>query len=224
MSEQRISRKELHQPDRIQKWLYTASNFIFKNQKWFIAGSIALVVIIIGILSGMRYYQTEQIKQANLLYEAQKAVNEAIDGKEEQQQSALKAIESFLADFPDEMNTAIAWTYLGKLYVSQKKWGQAEESYKKAAEHPKAIIGMINAAKLSLAVVYENQQQWDAANKILQSIEGENWRDVRWKNLAHIALMQGDKNTAKSNLEQLIKETPQSVFKREAESILLTLN
>jgi len=118
----------------------------------------------------------------------------------------------------------IALMYLGELYVSQKQWNQAEDAYKKAIKHPKAIVSMVNAAKLSLAVVYENQQQWEAANQIIQSIEGDDWRDVRWKNLARIALLQGDKATAKSNLEKLIKETPQSVFKRDAEAILLTLN
>jgi len=223
MNEQRMSRKELHQQDRIQKWLSVINDYIYKNQKWFIIGSLAFVALVIGVLSGIQYYQAEQIKQANLLYTAQKTLSAAVEG-EEGQQTALKVFDEFLTSYPDETNSAIALTYLGELYVGQKQWDQAARAYKQAIEHPKALAGMINAAKLSLAVVYQNQQQWDAATQVIQSIEGEDWRDLRWKNLAHIALMQGNNAAAKSHLEQLIKETPQSVFKQEAESILLTLN
>ncbi len=223
MNEQPMSRKELHQQDRIQTWLSVIIDYLYKNQKWFIIGSIAFVAIVIGILAGIQYYQAEQIKQANLLYTAQKALSEAVN-REEGQPAALKIFDEFLTIYPDETNSAIALTYLGELYVGQKQWDQAANAYKKAIAHPKALAGMINAAKLSLAVVYENQQQWEAANQIIQSIDGDDWRDIRWKNLAQIALMQGNKAAAKANLEQLIKETPQSVFKQEAEAILLTLN
>lgn len=223
MSEQRMSRKELHQPDQIQQWLYAISNFIYKMRKWFIIGGIAVVIAMITVFSGMQYYQSEQIEQANQFYSAQKLLNESFS-LDENQQPAMNALHELLKAYPDSVYGAVTLMHLGELHVKQKQWSQAEENYKKAMEHPKAIASMLNAAKLSLAVVYENQQQWEAANQIIQSIEGENWKDVRWKNLARIALVRGDKATAKANLEQLIKDTPQSVFKQEAETILLTLN
>ncbi len=222
MSEQRMSRKELHQPDQIQAWLYAASNFIYKNRKLFIAGTIVFTIAVIGIFYGRYYYQTKQIEQANLLYTAQK--NIATNSGTEQQNQAIQAFQEFLANYPDTTNSTIALMHLGQLYTVQKNWSQAEQTYQKVIEHSKAIPSMITAAKLSLTAVYENQQKLDQARQTAESIDGKDWQDVRWKTLARIALTKGDIVTAKSHLEQLINNTPNSEFKQEANTLLLTLN
>ena len=222
MSEQRMSRKELHRPDRVQQWLYAISNYVYGKKHWFIAGGIAIVIGAIAVFSGIQYNQSQQIKQANLLYAAQQILGE--DDLAEKDSRALNAFNEFFSKYSDSSNGVVALMNIGKLHVKQKQWDQAELAYKQASEHPKAGVSMINAAKVSLAVVYENQQQWDAANQIINSIEGEEWRDVRWKNLAQIALAQGDVDMAKALLERLIERTPQSVFRQEAQTMLLTLH
>ena len=224
MSEKRMSRKELHQPDRIQEWLYATSNFIYEKRLWFIAGGFVALALLVAGLVGVQFYNAGQIKQANEFYEAQKIMQPSLPLDERQQQQAIEGFQKFLENYPDGLYGAVALMRLGALFTAQKKWSLAEEHYAKAIEHPKALENMKNASKLSLAVVYENQQQWEEANQVIESIEGDAWRDVRWKNLARIALLRGDKASAQKNLEKLIQETPQSVFKQEAETILLTLN
>ena len=222
MSEQRMSRKELHRPDRIQQALYAISNFIFIKKKWFIAGGIALIVAVIAVFLGIQYYQIQQIEQANLLYAAQRILTE--DGLENAEPRALNAFNEFYEKYPDSGNGAVALMHIGKLYVEQNQWEQAEQAYRRATKHTKAAVSLVNAAKVSLAVIYEGQQKWDAANEVINSIEGEDWRDVRWKYLAQIALAQRDINTAKDYLERLVERTPDSLFRQEAQTILLTLN
>ncbi|MBF0286315.1 MAG: tetratricopeptide repeat protein [SAR324 cluster bacterium] len=222
MSEQRMSRKELHQPDQIQLWLYAASNFIYKKRKLFIAGIVLFTVAIISVFYGHHYYQAQQIKQANLIYEAKKHI--LVNSGKESQNQAIQAFNQFLKDYSDTVNSAIALMHLGELHTIQKNWGQAEQAYKKVIEHPKAIPSMITAAKLSLIAVYENQQMFDTAKQAAESIDGENWEDIRLRTLAQIALTKGDLSTAKSHLEQLIKNTPNSEFTQEANTLLLTIN
>ena len=222
MSEQRMSRKELHRPDRVQQALYAISNYVFRKKKWFIAGGIALVILVIAVFSGIQFYQSQQIKQAKLLYAAQQILSEG--DQKEIETRAFNAFNEFFKKYPESGNGVVALMHIGKLHVQQKQWDQAEQAYKQVIEHPKAGISLINAAKVSLAVVYESQQQWDAANEIINSIEGEDWRDVRWKNLAQIALAQGDINTAKEFLERLVERTPQSALRQEAQTMLLTLH
>lgn len=219
-----MSRKELHQPDRIQEWLYATSNFIYQMRRWFIAGGIAVLGILVAVFVGVQLHQAGQIEQANEFYEAQKIINPLLPSDEMQQQEAIKSFNAFLENYPKGIYGAVALMRLGEIYTAQQQWSLAEEHYEKAIAHTQAIESMKNVSKLSLAVVYENQQQWQEAQQVIESIEGEDWRDVRWKNLARIALLQGDKATAQKNLEQLIQDTPQSAFRQEAETLLLTLN
>lgn len=224
MSEERMSRKELHQPDRVEVWLYSAVNYMYKKRQWFITGGIAVIVVAAGILLGMNYYQNEQIKQAELLYTAQKELLEVTDTNADGQRRAIEAFKDFLSTYPDGSNSTIAWMHLGELHAKQQDWGNAEKAYQNVINGKNVPQVMATSAKLSLAALYENQKKWDEASRTISQIQGDDWRDLQWKSLARIELAQGKTSEARSHLEQLVKETPESPFKQEAESLLLTLN
>ena len=218
-----MSRKELHQPDRIQVWLYAVANFIFKNSRWFIASGVIVILGMIGTFLGIQYAQNEQIAQTNQFYESQKILRQIKPNENDRKKEALVSFENFLKSYPDQTNSVTALMEMGKIYSDQKDWENSEKMYQKVIDHPKATLGIVNLAKLNMGVIYENQQQWDRASLTIESLMGDDWQDLKYKSLARIAIANGQLDQAKKNLEQLIEKTPESIFKQEAETALLTL-
>lgn len=219
-----MSRQELHQPDVIEHWLYIIVQYVYKNRSLFTAAAGALVVLGLVAIAGAQYYESEQVTQSERFYHTQKAVSHADLATGSENNPAIQALKQFLKDYPDTANGVLAQMVLGNVYVTQKQWTPAEQAYKAVAQHSQATPSLINAAKLSLATLYENQQQWDAAQKILDEITEKTWQDLRWRTLARLSLSKGDVAAAKTHLQQLIQNVPDSTFKQEAETLLSTLN
>ena len=49
------------------------------------------------------------------------------------------------------------------------------------------------------------------------------WDDLRWRALARVAIAKGEFDKAKNLLEQLLEKEPDSFFRQETETLLLTL-
>ena len=58
---------------------------------------------------------------------------------------------------------------------------------------------------------------------ILQSIDISSWNDLRLRALARIAVDKGEIEEARKLLETLIESEPDSTFRQESETLLLTL-
>ena len=58
---------------------------------------------------------------------------------------------------------------------------------------------------------------------MLESIDILSWNDLRLRALARIAVDKGEIEKAQNLLEKLIETEPDSVFRQESETLLLTL-
>ena len=58
---------------------------------------------------------------------------------------------------------------------------------------------------------------------MLNSIESDSWNDLRWRSMARIAISKGELKKAKKLLEQLLEKFPESLYRGEAETLLLSL-
>ena len=63
-----MSRKELLQQNRLEKKLYAFVDHAYRNKRLYISAALAVVVIILGILGGWKYVESERINQANLFH------------------------------------------------------------------------------------------------------------------------------------------------------------
>ena len=111
----------------------------------------------------------------------------------------------------------------GEAYARQTQIAQAIADFQDVIKHPEATIFLRNAARLSLAALVEQQQRWDEAEMMLDSINIASWEDVRWRAKARIAIAKGETEKAKNLLEQLLEKAPDSVFRQETEILLLSL-
>jgi len=111
----------------------------------------------------------------------------------------------------------------GEAYTRQSKIDESIVVFQQVIAHPEATQFLQNSARLSLAALFEQQQQWVEAEMMLESINIAAWDDVRWRALARIAIAKGELDKAKKLLEQLLEKAPDSVFRQETETLLLTL-
>jgi len=62
---EQMSRKELLQPNRLEKKLYAFVDHAYRKKRLYISAAVAVVVLILAILGGWKYVQNERINQAN---------------------------------------------------------------------------------------------------------------------------------------------------------------
>ena len=67
------------------------------------------------------------------------------------------------------------------------------------------------------------KKELEKAKIILDSIDIDSWDDLRWRASARIAISKGEFKKAKKMLEQLLEKFPDSVFRNETETLLLSL-
>ena len=223
-TQKRMSRKELHQPDRVQLWLYGMVNYIVQHQQWFILGALLIVVCFFSIWGGVEYYKAEQIKLSDLFYSTQKVLYNPQLSPLDRQTQGLQALQEFQSKEPDAFLSVLGLMQMAEIYIAQSRWNQAEQTLQQVLAHPATPHFMQHSAKTSLASLYMQQQKWQEAQQLVATIEDPTWEDLRWKMLAQIALGQGDAVTAKTHLEKLINSAADSIFKQEARIMLMTLN
>ena len=62
---EQMSRKELLQPNRLEKKLYAFADHAYRKKRFYISAAVTVVVLILAIWGGWKYVQNERINQAN---------------------------------------------------------------------------------------------------------------------------------------------------------------
>ena len=143
--------------------------------------------------------------------------------KEERINQGIAALQEFARSSSSSTLSVIALMESGKALALQSQIDQSISVFKEVINHPDATDFLKNSARLSLAALFEQQKQWENAEMILESIDISSWNDLRLRALARIAVDKGEIEKAKNLLEKLIKLVPDSVFREETETLLLTL-
>ena len=220
---EQISRKELLQPNRLEKKLYAFADHAYRKKLLYISAAGAIVLLIFAIWGVWKYVQIERINQANQYQIARATLNNPALSKEERLTQGITALRDFAKSKSDSTLSALALMESGEVYARQSQIEESITIFKEVIKHPGATNFLRNAARLSLAALFEQQQRWDKAEMILDSINITSWEDVRWRALARISIARGETEKAKKLLEQLLEKVPESVFRQETEILLLSL-
>ena len=189
----------------------------------YIIAAVSVVVVILGTWGGWKYDQSERVNHANLFHIARsKIINPALSNEEKLNQG-IAALQEFARSESGSTLSVIALMESGEALARQSQIDQSISVFKNVINHPDATFFLRNSARLSLAALFEQQKQWDEAEMILGSIDISSWNDVRLRALARIAIDKGEIEKARNLLEQLIESVPDSVFRQESETLLLTL-
>jgi predicted negative regulator of RcsB-dependent stress response len=188
-----------------------------------VSTGVAFVVLILGIWGGWKYVQNERINQANLYHLARANLNNPTLSPEERLSPGINVLQEFAKSESGSTLSVLALMEIGEAYSRQSKIDESIAVFRQVIAHPEATKFLQNSARLSLASLFEQQQQWVEAEEMLESINIAAWDDVRWRALARIAIAKSELDKAKKLLEQLLEKAPDSVFKQETETLLLTL-
>ena len=218
-----ISRKELLQPNRMEKQLYSFVDHAYRRKKYYISAAISVVVLILGIWGSWQYIKNERIEQANLFHVARAKLSNPALAPEERLTQGIAALEEFAKNESGSSLSVLALMETGEAYARQLRTEESIAVFKQVLVHPETTVFLKNSARLSLAAIFEQQEQWKDAEMMLETIDAESWNDVRWRALARIAIAKGELENARKLLEQLLEKVPGSVFKQETETLLLTL-
>ncbi len=167
--------------------------------------------------------QSERINQANLFHIARSKISNPALSNEERLNQGIAALQEFARSGSGSTLSVIALMESGEALARQSQIDQSISVFKDVINHPDATVFLRNSARLSLAALFEQQKHWDEAEMMLESIDISSWNDVRLRALARIAVDKGEIEKARNLLEQLIESVPDSVFRQESETLLLTL-
>ena len=220
---EQMNRKELLRQNRLEKKLYAFADHAYRNKHMYLSAAVSVVVIILGTWGGWKYVQSERVNQANLFHIARSKISNPALSNEERLNQGIAALQEFARSGSGSTLSVIALMESGEALARQSQIDQSISVFKNVINHPDATFFLRNSARLSLASLFEQQKQWDEAEMMLGSIDISSWNDVRLRALARIAVDKGEIEKARNLLEQLIESVPDSVFRQESETLLLTL-
>ena len=218
-----ISRKELLQQNRLEKKLYAFADHAYRKKRIYISIAVSVVVIILGTWGGWKYMQSERINQANLFHIARSKINNPALSNEERLNQRIVDLQEFANSGSGSTLSVIALMESGEALARQSQIDLSISVFKDVINHPDATVFLKNSARLSLAALFEQNKQWDEAEMMLESIDISSWNDLQLRALARIAVDKGEIEKARNLLEKLIESVPDSVFRQESETLLLTL-
>ena len=76
-------------------------------------------------------------------------------------------------------------------------------------------------ARISLVSLLEQEQDWNGARGMLDVLTQERWSDLQWFTQARISRQEGKVEEAKKHLQNLVNQSPDSVFRQTAETQML---
>jgi len=218
-----MSRKELLKQNRLEKILYAFADHAYRKKLVYFSAAVSLVMIILGAWGGWKYVQNERVNQANLFHIARSKINKPALSNEESLNQRIAALQEFARSGSGSTLSVIALMESGEALAGQSQIDQSISVFRDVINHPDATDFLRNSARLSLAALFEQKKQWDEAEMALGSIDISSWNDVRLRALARIAVDKGEIKKARNLLQQLIETVPDSVFRQESETLLLTL-
>jgi len=220
---EQMSRKELLQPNRLEKKLFAFVDHAYRKKRLYISAAVAVVVLILAIWGGWNYVQNERINQANQYHIARAMLTNPALSEDERLTQGISALRDFAKSESGTTLSVLALMESGEAYARQTQIDESIAVFQDVIKHTEATTFLRNAARLSLAALFEQQQRWDEAEMMLDSINIASWEDVRWRAMARIAIAKGETEKAKNLLEQLLEKAPDSVFRQETEILLLSL-
>ena len=219
----KMTRKEVLQPSKVEKLMYSFVDHAYRKKIQYTILVISLVIFLLIIWGVDQYLQIEQTDRSNLFYEARSKINDSTLSEDVRISKGLVALKEFANSESQSQLSVIALMESGKIFAKQSKFDEAALEFKKALKHPEATNFLKNVSRLSLSSIYEQKKEWDEALEMLNFIEGDLWNDLRWRSMARISISKGQLKKAKKLLEQLLEKFPNSLYRGETETLLMSL-
>ena len=116
---EQMSRKELLQPNRLEKKLYAFVDHAYRKKRLYISAAVAVVVLILAIWGGWKYVQNERINQANQYHIARAMLTNLALSEDERLTQGISALRDFAKSESGTTLSVLALMESGEAYARQ---------------------------------------------------------------------------------------------------------
>jgi predicted negative regulator of RcsB-dependent stress response len=153
VAEQRLSRKEIRQPDQFVSLSVQIASWIKAHISFLIYGVVAMIVVA-TLITGWRTWQRHREQQADTaLYEATKF----IDMRSADRTKAVEQLQKLVNDYGSTAAAALAYWHLGHLYFEGKDYPAALKAYRQAQQRLSNTAQPLLVALVTLDIAYAQE-------------------------------------------------------------------
>jgi predicted negative regulator of RcsB-dependent stress response len=220
MAKNTLTKDELRH-DPLQDWFFHAVDYVHKRRRWFIAGGVA-VAVVVAAGAGYALYATIHAQRVAARFNAAEArFLDASLPEADRIARSREAFRSFLEDYGASALAPYAWMHLARIAAQEKAFEEAEAAFRSAIDHAATPSSLRAIAQTALAKLYEDRGQLERSAQIYRALTGEPFGDLAEFSLARLALAQQDAKQARTHLEAVRQQYPQSSLAALARDVLI---
>ena len=175
MAEQRLSRKELRQPDQFVSLSVQIAAWIKAHTVLLLYG-IGLVVVAATLMTGWWAWRKHREQQAGIeLYEATKFMRTPSN-----RSKAVEQLQKFVSDYKGTAATALAYWHLGHLYFEGENYPAALTAYRQAQQRLSKADQPLMVALVTLDVAYAQEASGTCDPDAITSFEAVLQLPAHW--------------------------------------------
>jgi tetratricopeptide (TPR) repeat protein len=216
---QKITRKDLRQPDEFQTFTAKVLQYFMENRKK-LASAAGVVVFLLLAVVFLQYLILKTERKGNDLARTPQALYINQLGGGEAQGNIAEMIEGFekvIATYPRTDAGRASHVFLGELYVEAGKYDKAKESLEKALENFGKDPDLARILWLNMAFACEGAKEYPkAAEWFSKLLEGEDpaFREEALYGLARVKEQAGESGEAQRLYAEFAEKYPDSVHTR----------
>lgn len=177
MAEQRLSRKEIRQPDQFIAFSVQLLDWTKAHARSLIYGVLGLLVVA-ALLIGWSTWQQHRAQQAEIaLYEATKLIN--VTTRSPNRSQAIEHLQKLVSDYGSTPAAALAYWHLGHLHFEGGEYTAALTAYKRAQQQLTKASQPLMLALVTLDVGYA-QEASGTCDQALTSFEAVLQLPAHW--------------------------------------------
>ncbi len=239
----KVSRKELREPDQFHSFTQRAVDWISTNSKMLIGIGLVVIVGILGYF-GWRWYVEEATLEASVAFvDAKKALDarvvpkpDADDGtsqadgtytnEQDKYRAALAGLEEVKKNYSAAETAALATYFIGDCYWQLDEYDQAIAAYEEYLRAEGADGELAPFAVEGIGATLEDKGDLDQAKQQYRRLTEPPFASQRARGLYHLARLeyqQGHAEEAARMFTSLLEEYPDTPFAREIQERLAVL-
>ena len=137
---EQMSRKELLQPNRLEKKLFAFADHAYRKKHLYISAAVAVVALILAIWGGWKYVQNERINQANQYHIARAMLTNPALSEDERLTEGISALRDFAKSESGTTLSVLALMESGEAYARQTQIDESIAVFQDVIKHPEATI------------------------------------------------------------------------------------
>ena len=227
MAKKRVTRKQLLKgPDEFLTFSEKAALFVKEHDREFkyLAGAlIAVLLIYLGISTGLGYIHKKGQNAYNMAYEIIIAQNMDLSPESEEMKQSAELFQGVINDYGLSKASRLALPELAYLKTVEKKYEEAIPLYQEFLNKAPRNSPYQSLARLAIASCYESKGEFERAIEILNRVTAQPddlFREQAMFSMARVYRLAGQQDKAKEVLEAFVKEFDSSPFYPLAKALL----